>query len=246
MRFSGQTVMITGGCKGIGYSTAIKFLKEGANVVILDLNTQETEAAVSRLREYGDKIEGTAADVTDRSSVAAAIQFTINRFGSIDVLINNAGITQDAQLLKMEEEQWNSVIDVNLKGVFNMTQAAALQMKEQNSGVILNASSVVGLHGNFGQTNYAASKSGVIGMTKTWAKELGRYNIRVNAVAPGFVLTDMVKKVPEKVLNSMKEKSLLKDIGLPEDIANAYAFLASEEAKFVTGTVLSVDGGLTL
>ncbi|WP_254901172.1 SDR family oxidoreductase [Tuberibacillus sp. Marseille-P3662] len=144
----------------------------------------------------------------------------------------------------MNEDQWDSVIDVNLKGVFMMTQAAALRMKDQERGVILNASSVVGLYGNFGQSNYVASKSGINGLTQTWARELGRYNIRVNSIAPGFVLTDMIKQMPEKVVNMMKEMSLLNDIGKPEDIANAYAFLASNEAGFITGTVLSVDGGL--
>ncbi|GGC76165.1 3-oxoacyl-[acyl-carrier-protein] reductase FabG [Thalassobacillus devorans] len=245
MKLLNKTAIITGGCKGIGYATAIKFLKEGANVVIIDLDQEEIEHAVTNLREYSERIEGFAADVTDKKRVETSIQFAIEQFGSLDILINNAGIVQDAQLLKMEEDQWDKVIDVNLKGVFLMTQSAALRMKEQKSGVILNASSVVGLYGNFGQSNYVAAKSGINGMTKTWARELGRYNIRVNSIAPGFVLTDMVKKMPEKVVNMMKEKSLLNEIGKPEDIANAYAFLASEEARFVTGTVLSVDGGLT-
>src|SRR5699024_8234871 len=174
--------------------------------------------------------------------------------GSLDILVNNAGVTADAQLLKMEEEQWEKVIDVNLKGAFLMTQAAARHMKEKQTGVILNASSVVGLYGNFGQTNYAASKFGINGMTKTWAKELGRYNIRVNSVAPGFIMTEMTKKMPEKIIKMMtekiikmmREKSVLKALGEPEDIANAYVFLASEEARFITGTVLSVDGGVVI
>ncbi|MFG6150208.1 SDR family NAD(P)-dependent oxidoreductase [Halobacillus sp. B23F22_1] len=244
MKLSNKTAIITGGCKGIGYAAAKKFLKEGAQVVIVDLNEADVEGAVSSLRKQGGQIEGIAADVSDKSSVDEAIQFTIDHFSSIDIVINNAGIVQDAQLLKMEEEQWDKVIDVNLKGVFLITQAAASRMKEQQSGVILNASSVVGLYGNFGQTNYVASKAGVNGMTKTWARELGRYNIRVNSIAPGFVLTDMVKEMPDHIINMMKEKSLLNEIGKPEDIANAYAFLASEEARFVTGAVLSVDGGL--
>ena len=169
-----------------------------------------------------------------------------NQFGRIDILVNNAGITADAQLLKMEEDAWDRVIDVNLKGVFFMTKAVASVMKEQKSGVILNASSVVGLYGNFGQTNYAASKFGINGMTKTWAKELGKYHIRVNSVAPGFILTEMTKKMPEKVLKGMEEKVLLKELGTPEDVANAYSFLASDEARYITGTILSVDGGVVI
>jgi 3-oxoacyl-[acyl-carrier protein] reductase len=167
-------------------------------------------------------------------------------FGRLDILVNNAGITSDNQLYKMTEEQWDNVIAVNLKGVFNCAQAAAGVMMEQGSGVILNASSVVGIYGNFGQTNYAATKWGVIGMTKTWAKELGRKGIRVNAVAPGFILTPMTEKMPEKVLDMMKDKAPIKRLGTPEDIANAYAFLASDEASFITGAVLSVDGGIVL
>ncbi|PPA69072.1 SDR family NAD(P)-dependent oxidoreductase [Jeotgalibacillus proteolyticus] len=246
MKLTNKTAVITGGCKGIGYATAKTFLEEGAKVVIIDLKKEEIIKSIESLKQFGEHIEGFAADVTSKSSIMAAMDFTLNTFGSIDILINNAGIVADAQLLKMEEEQWDRVINVNLKGVFITTQAAALQMKKQKSGVILNASSVVGLYGNFGQSNYVAAKSGINGMTKTWARELGRYNIRVNAVAPGFVLTDMVKQMPEKVTSMMKEKSLLNEIGKPEDIANAYAFLASDEAAFITGTVLSVDGGLTL
>ncbi|WP_101845359.1 SDR family NAD(P)-dependent oxidoreductase [Halobacillus sp. Marseille-P3879] len=244
MNLKNKTAVITGGCQGIGYATVIKFLKEGAQVVIVDLDKKEIEDTVINLRQYEGQVKGIAADVSDKSSVDEAIQYTIDHFGSIDIVVNNAGIVQDAQLLKMKEEEWDKVIDVNLKGIFLVTQAAALRMKEQKSGVILNASSVVGLYGNFGQTNYVASKSGVNGMTKTWARELGRYNIRVNSIAPGFVLTHMVKEMPSHIVNMMKEKSLLNEIGKPEDIANAYAFLASEEARFVTGTVLSVDGGL--
>ncbi|WP_099159595.1 SDR family NAD(P)-dependent oxidoreductase [Virgibacillus ndiopensis] len=244
MKLYNKTAIITGGCRGIGYATVKKFLNEGANIVIIDLNKEEINDTVSYLKDYGKKVEGIVADVSNKSSVDYAINFTLERFDSIDILINNAGVVEDAQLLKMNESQWDKVIDVNLKGVFLMTQAVAQRMKEQKSGVILNASSVVSLYGNFGQSNYVAAKSGINGMTKTWARELGRYNIRVNSVAPGFILTDMLKKIPDKVLGMMKEKSLLNEIGKPEDIANAYAFLASEEARFVTGTILSVDGGL--
>lgn len=241
---SNKTALITGGCNGIGFATAAKFLTEGANVVIIDLDKDEMDASVQQLKQYGSSIKGMTANVSQLTSAKEAVQFTVNHFGKIDILVNNAGIVQDAQLLKMTEEAWDNVINVNLKGVYMMAQAAGIEMKENKSGVILNASSVVSFYGNFGQTNYMAAKSGVNGMTKTWARELGKYNIRVNAVAPGFVKTEMVEQMPEKVLASMKEKSLLQAMGEPEDIANAYAFLASDQAKFITGTVLQVDGGL--
>ncbi|WP_158736375.1 3-oxoacyl-[acyl-carrier-protein] reductase [Alteribacillus sp. YIM 98480] len=246
MKLENKTVVITGGARGIGAATAEKFLTEGANVVLVDLKQEEVEQMANSFSAYEGKVVGVEADVTKKDSAQNSIESAVKHFGTVDVLINNAGITADAQLLKMEEDQWDNVIDVNLKGVFLMTQAAAAQMKEQSSGVILNASSVVGLYGNFGQTNYAATKFGMNGMTKTWAKELGRYNIRVNSVAPGFILTPMTEKMPEKVLNTMKEKSVLNKLGRPEDIANAYAFLASDEARFITGTVLSVDGGVVI
>ncbi|MFB4164226.1 3-oxoacyl-[acyl-carrier-protein] reductase [Alteribacillus sp. JSM 102045] len=246
MKLENKTAIITGGARGIGAATAEKFLIEGANVVLVDLNQEAADQTAASFSDYKGKVVGVEADVTKKESAQKSIEAAVEQFGSVDVLVNNAGITADAQLLKMEEEQWDNVIDVNLKGVFLMTQAAAAQMKKQNSGVILNASSVVGLYGNFGQTNYAAAKFGMNGMTKTWAKELGRYNIRVNSVAPGFILTPMTVKMPEKVLQTMKEKSVLNDLGKPEDIANAYAFLSSDEARFITGAVLSVDGGVVI
>lgn len=245
MKLRGKTAIVTGGAKGIGLQTVKKFLEEGANVVLLDLNREDIVEAFESL-ETSSKLKTFIGDVTNKDDIQQLVSFTKEHFGRIDILVNNAGITADAQLLKMEEEAWDQVIDVNLKGVFLVTQAVAKEMKEQASGVILNASSIVGRFGNFGQTNYAASKFGVIGLTKTWARELGRFNIRVNAVAPGFILTDMTKKMPEKVLNSMKEKSVLKQLGEPEDIANAYAFLASDEAKYITGTVLNVNGGTVI
>jgi 3-oxoacyl-[acyl-carrier protein] reductase len=174
------------------------------------------------------------------------VEKTLGKFGKIDVLINNAGIVQDALVRKMTEQQWDRVIDINLKGVFNCIQGVVNIMIDQGNGVILNASSVVGLYGNFGQTNYAATKAGVIGMTKALAKELGRKGIRVNAVAPGYTMTQMMANVPEKVLQGMKEKTPLQRLANPIDIAYAYLYLASDEANYVTGTVLSVDGGLTI
>lgn len=194
----------------------------------------------------GGQATGLIVDVTNGESVNKMVATTVEKYGRLDILVNNAGITMDATLLKMTEDQWDKVIDVNLKGVYLCGQAAAKVMVEQASGVILNASSVVGLYGNFGQTNYAATKWGVIGMTKTWAKELGKKGVRSNAVAPGFIATPMVKKMPENVVDMMKGKAPLGRLGEPEDIANAYAFLASDEAKFITGAVLEVTGGVVL
>lgn len=247
MKLVNKVAIITGAGKGIGAATAIKFAKEGAKIVAVDLNENELEATAKIIQSVSDsEVLKVVADVTDRTAISNLFKDANTHFGSVDVVVNNAGIVQDAQLYKMSEEQWDNVIDVNLKGVFNVGQAAANSMKEQGSGVILNASSVVGLYGNFGQTNYAAAKWGVIGMTKTWAKELGRFGIRVNAIAPGFIQTEMIDSLPEKVKVAMKSKSPLNELGSPEDIANGYAFLASDEAKYITGTVLSIDGGLVI
>lgn len=245
MRLEGKTALITGGANGIGKVTARKFLQEGAKVVISDFNAEAGEQTVSELREYGH-ISFTAADVSDTKQVEQMVADTMDTYGRIDVLINNAGITIDGLLTKMDEESWEKVISVNLTGVFKCTKAVAPAMLEQGSGVILNASSVVGIHGNIGQTNYAATKAGVIGLTKSWAKEFGPKGIRVNAVAPGFIVTDMTAKVPQKILDMMESKTPLRKLGKPEDIASAYLFLASDEASYINGTILSVDGGLVV
>ncbi|NYB75625.1 3-oxoacyl-ACP reductase FabG [Sedimentibacter hydroxybenzoicus DSM 7310] len=246
MRLLDKVAIITGGGRGIGEATAKKFAKEGAKVVIADINNEDVKKTVNEIHENGGVAAGINVDVTNTESVNKMIDFTLKNYGRLDIIVNNAGITMDSTLLKMAEEQWDAVIDVNLKGVYICGQAAAKVMAEQGSGVILNASSVVGLYGNFGQTNYAATKWGVIGMTKTWAKELGKKGVRSNAVAPGFIATPMVKKMPEKVIDIMKGKSPLGILGEPEDIANAYAFLASDEAKFITGSVLEITGGVVL
>ncbi len=246
MRLNDKVAIITGGGRGIGEATCLKFAKEGAKVVVVDLNEADVNALVEKINSQGGEATGMIVNVTNREQVDNMITNTVEKFGKLDIIVNNAGITADAKLEKMTEEQWDKVIEVNLKGVFNCSQAAAKAMTEQGSGVILNASSVVGIYGNYGQTNYAATKWGVIGMAKSWAKELGPKGVRVNAVAPGFILTPMTEKMPEKVLDGMKNKAPLKSLGYPEDIANAYAFLASDEARFITGAVLSVDGGLVL
>jgi len=246
MRLKDKVAIITGGAKGIGKETALLFAREGAKVVICDFDEEAGHNTLEELKAIGAAALFFKVDVTDRASVQAMVEATKKEFGRIDILINNAGITSDALLTKMTEEQWDKVIAVNLKGVFNCTQAVAPIMMEQGSGVILNASSVVGVYGNIGQTNYAATKAGVIGMTKSWAKELGRKGIRVNAVAPGFILTDMTAKVPQKILDMMKEKTPLGRLGLPQDVAAAYLFLASDEASYINGQVLGVDGGLMI
>ena len=237
MRLKDKVAIITGAGRGIGAVTAKKFAAEGAKVTVSDINEEAVKKTAAEIVDMGGEALGLTVDVTNRQQVDNMIAETLKRFGKIDILINNAGIIQDAQLIKMTEEQWDHVINVNLKGAFNVAQAVAKVMKEQQSGVILNASSVVGIFGNFGQTNYAAAKWGINGMTKTWAKELGRYGIRVNAIAPGFIETPMTAKMPDKILNMMKEKSILKKLGRPEDIANGYVFLASDEASYITGTI---------
>ena len=245
MRLKNKVCIITGAARGIGKATAIKFLGNGAKAVICDLDDAFVQSAVKDLSEYGE-VTGFAVDVTKPDNIRYMVTEVLKKYGRIDVLVNNAGITSDAQLVKMTSEQFDRVIDVNHKGTFNCTKEVVTAMIQNGAGKIINISSVVGISGNFGQTNYAASKFGVIGMTKTWAKELGRKNINVNAVAPGFILTEMTMKMPDNVLDMMKEKSPLKKLGTPEDVANACLFLASEESDFVHGAVISVDGGLVI
>lgn len=252
MRMKNKVVLVTGGAAGIGKATALRFAEEGATVVICDLNEA---AGQETARELGEKSAFYKVNVANRAEVQAWVEAAAARYGRIDVLVNNAGILRDGQLVKfkdgqlvgqMAEADFDLVISVNLKGVFNCTQAAAPFMIKQGGGVVLNATSVVGLDGNFGQTNYVATKSGVIGMTKVWARELGKYGIRVNAVAPGFTATEMVTAMPEKVLDGMKARTPLGRLGQPRDIANAYLFLASDEAAFITGETLRVDGGIVV
>ena len=245
-RLAGKVSIITGGAQGIGLATALKFSREGATVVVCDIRQAAVDAAVAQCQEVGAKALGMVVDVTQREMVDAMVQQVLSQMGRIDVLVNNAGITQDARLQKMTIEQFDRVIDVNLRGVFHCSQAVADAMVKQGSGVILNASSVVGIYGNFGQTNYAATKFGVIGFTKTWSRELGPKGVRVNAVAPGFVATPILSTIPDKVLQEMIDRVPLKRLGQPEDIANVYAFLASDDAAYINGAVLEVSGGMTV
>ena len=245
-RLAGKVSLITGAAQGIGLATALKFAQEGAIVIACDVKQAAVDEAVKQCLALGAQALGLVVDVTQRDMVDAAVKTVLDKYGRIYVLVNNAGITQDARLQKMTLEQFDRVIDVNLRGVFHCAQAVTDSMVAQGSGVILNASSVVGIYGNFGQTNYAATKFGVIGFTKTWSRELGPKGIRVNAVAPGFIETPILSTIPDKVIHEMKDRVPLKRLGQPEDIANVYAFLASDEAAYINGTVIEVAGGLTL
>lgn len=244
MRLKDKVAFITGSGRGIGRVTALTFAREGARVVVADINKEAAEAVAAEINANDGKALGIQVDVSQADSVEAAITAANEWGGGIDIQINNAGITRDARMQKMSEAQWDAVINVNLKGVWLCARAVAPIMIAQGRGCILSTSSIVALHGNFGQSNYVATKAGVIGMTKTWARELGPHGIRVNAVAPGFTATEMIQTVPEKVLDAVKERTPLRRLGQPEDIANAFLFLASDEASFITGQVLSVDGGL--
>ena len=236
-----KIAVITGGGRGIGKATAQLFTNEGATVVIAEFDEVSGQSTANELGAHYIK-----TDISNEESVNALFNFVSSKFGQLDILVNNAGILADSTLKKLDSDSFDAVINVNLRGVYLCGRAAASIMIEQGSGVILNASSVVAHHGNFGQTNYVASKAGVIGITKVWARELGKDGIRVNAVAPGFIQTNMTAGMPEKVVNMMGDKVPLKRWGQPEDVANAYTFLASDEASYITGAVLNVDGGVVV
>ncbi len=245
-RLENKVALITGGAQGIGRAAAERFAAEGAKIVIIDVVEDKANETVAALKAGGAEAMALICDVTNREQVQAVVDQVLAAYGQIDILCNNAGITRDARLVKMTEEQFDTVIAVNLKGVFNLTQAVAPHMIERGYGRIITTSSVVGLYGNFGQTNYVATKSGVIGMTKVWARELGPKGITANAIAPGFIATEMVLSVPQEILDRFIQNTPSRRLGEPEDIANAFLFLASDEASFVNGAVLSVDGGLVL
>jgi 3-oxoacyl-[acyl-carrier protein] reductase len=252
---TGKVAVVTGGANGIGLATARRLASSGANVAIWDRVVEAGAAAVAALAGLPGDVVFFETDVTSRHSVEAALASTLTRFGGVDILINNAGITRDAQLVKvkdgaavggMSEAEFDAVIAVNLKGVYTCTQAVVPHLLARGGGRIVNASSVVALNGNFGQTNYVASKAGVIGMTQVWSRELGRRNITVNAIAPGFIATEMTAKMPDAVLDSMKSHTPAARLGSPDDVANAYCFLVSDQAAFINGAVLQVDGGLVI
>jgi 3-oxoacyl-[acyl-carrier protein] reductase len=242
MRLKGKTALITGGANGIGLATAERFAKEGAKIILWDVSDKGNQVAES-LSKQGHEAIFKKVNVTNESEVQQAVTEARQHFGRIDILINNAGITKDRTLLKMSRQEWDDVIAVNLTGVFNCTQAVAPVMKEQNYGRIVSASSNVAIRGNYGQTNYVATKSAIIGMTKVWAMELGRYNITANCIAPGFIHTAMTDAMPDEVKKQSLPLIPLGKWGHPEDIANGYLYLASDEASFVSGICLTIDGG---
>jgi len=244
MRLKGRTALITGGANGIGLATTERFAKEGAKIIMWDLSDKGKEVA-ERLEKEGSEVLFQNVSVTNKEEVVNAVAKAHGHFGRIDILINNAGITKDRTLLKMSDEEWDDVIAVNLTGVFNCTRAVAPIMKEQNYGRIISASSNVAIRGNYGQTNYVATKSAIIGVTKVWAMELGRYGITVNCIAPGFIHTAMTDLMPEAVRKQSIPSIPLGKWGYPEDIANGYLYLASDEASFVSGICLTIDGGAT-
>jgi len=246
MRLRDKVSIITGAGSGIGHATAIKFAQEGAKVAVCDINEQAAADVAREITDGGGAALAFRIDVTDKESIARMVEGVMAKWGRIDTLVNNAGIVQDAQLKKMSDDQFDRVIDVNLKGVYNCTKAVVDIMLEQHSGCILNASSIVGLYGNFGQTNYAASKFAVIGMMKTWARELGKRGIRANAICPGFIETPIIKQMPQKVVQMMEDRVPMGRLGRPEEIANTYAWLASDEASYINGAVIEVSGGSTL
>ncbi|HWL26121.1 MAG TPA: 3-oxoacyl-ACP reductase FabG [Ureibacillus sp.] len=246
MRLTDKVAIITGGANGIGKAAVEVFVNEGAKVVIADFAEEQGKQLESELLEKNYDVLFVKLNVANKESVQNMVDTVLSKYGKIDILINNAGITKDAMLVKMTEEDFDRVLDVNLKGVFNCTQAVVPHMVAQGYGKVINTSSVSGVYGNVGQTNYAATKAAVVGMTKTWAKELGRKGINVNAVAPGFTKTSMTEKMPEKVLTYMESIVSLQRLGNPKDIANAYLFLASDESSYVNGHVLHVDGGIMM
>lgn len=245
-RLENKIAVITGGADGLGRAAALRFCNEGAVVFIWDMNEDKGLQTVKEIEEAGGKAFFRKVNTASYTEVEAATLAAIEQGGRVDILINNAGITRDASIKKMTPEQWQQVIDVNLTGVFNCAKCISAGMAEQGYGRIINTSSVVALYGNFGQTNYVATKAGVIGITKTLARELGRKGVTVNAVAPGFIATEMVKKMPENVLKAMEEKVPVGRLGQPDEIAMAYLFLASDEAAYINGATLSVDGGITI
>ncbi len=247
MSLKGKTAIVTGGSRGIGKAIAIKLAQQGANIVINDVvELEKMESAVTEVKAFGVDCEALKADVSNEEEVKDMVKTVIDKFGGIDILVNNAGITRDGLLVKMKESDWELVMDVNLKGVFNCTKGVIRSMMSKRSGCIVNISSVVGITGNPGQANYSASKAGIIGFTKSVAKEVGARNVRVNAVAPGFINTDMTDGLPEAVKEKFMENIPLGRYGDAEEVAEVVAFLCEDRSRYVTGQVITVDGGMAL
>lgn len=241
----GKIAIVTGSARGLGRGIAEKLASLGSHIIISDINAEGLEITASEFREKGYKVASYVANVSKRDEAESLVQYAINEFGQLNILVNNAGINRDAMLHKMSQEQWDSVIGVNLTGVFNCLQPAAIHMREQQSGRIINISSASWL-GNIGQANYAAAKAGVVGLTKTAARELAKFNVTCNAICPGFIETDMTRGVPEKVWDTMISKIPLGRAGQPEDVANMIAYLASDQASYITSEVINVGGGFVL
>jgi len=246
MRFKDKVALITGGAGGIGRAIALAFAREGADIVIADVNQEEAEKTAGDIEALGRKSLPIPMDVTNYAKVEEALNKILDKFGKVDILVNNAGITKDGLLLRMNEADWDAVIDVNLKGTFNCTKAVSKAMIKQHSGKIINIASIIGIIGNAGQANYSASKAGIIALTKTAAKELASRNINVNAVAPGFIQTEMTARLSEDIKQKMKEAIPLNKFGSPDDVAAVCLFLASEAANYITGQTIVVDGGMVM
>lgn len=245
-QLKGQTAIITGGARGIGKEIALTLARAGANIVIADLITEQAEKTAEKVKNLGSKALIQKVDVSKMADVEKMVQNTISEFKSIDMLINNAGVTRDTLLIRMKEEDWDFVLKVNLTGTFNCTKSAAKFMIKQRKGRIVNITSIVGVMGNIGQSNYSASKAGIIGLTKTSARELASRNITVNAIAPGFIDTEMTQSLDEKIIQQLKDQIPLGKLGMPEDIANCVKFIVSDNASYITGQVINVNGGMLM
>jgi len=246
MRLKDKVALVTGGARGIGQAIAMTFAKEGADIVVADVNLEVAQKTASEIESLGRKALALEMDVTDYQKVEEGVNKILDKFGKVDILVNNAGITKDNLLLRMSQAEWDAVISVNLKGTFNCIKAVSRPMVKQRSGRIISIASIIGLMGNWGQANYAASKAGIIALTKTVAKELASRNINANSVAPGFIQTEMTAKLSENVKAKMMEAIPMAKLGTPEDVANVCLFLASEESRYITGQTITVDGGMVM